>query len=146
MAAGNFTLVNSAILDLADGTFDWITDNHYAVLILAAHTPSVSTDATYANISANECADGDYAAQDLTGESATGGSGTVTFDANDVSFGSSVTITAKYLYVLQGTAAGKTGTDEIVGYVDLDNGGGSVSSTSGTYNIAWAGTGLWQWS
>ena len=143
MAAGNFTLVDQGLLELNDGTQDWATDNHYLVLITDSHTPDASTEATLADISANEVADADYSPQDMTGESVTKSGGVVTFDADNVTFGSSVTITAKYAYVVVGTVAGKTGTDALVGYVDLDSGGGSVSSTSGSFAVNWNASGMW---
>ena len=57
--------------------------------------------------------------------------GTVTFDCADISFGSAVTITAKYAVLFDDTATN----DPLLVYVDLDTGGGSVSSTSSTFQI-----------
>lgn len=116
--------------------------SYYWVLITASHTPNTATDITLSNISANECADGDYVAKDATGVSIAQTSGTVTFDIGDVDFGNTVTITAKYLYLVRGTVAGKTGTDRLVGYVDLNSGGGSVSSTSGNFDITINASGI----
>lgn len=145
MAAGNFTMYDSAMLEIADGSQDWITDNHYCVLLVSGYTPNGATHTTFADISANEVTDTDYTAQDMIGEAVDEPSaGTIRLDATDVSFGASVTITAKYAAVVVGTVAGKTGTDPLVGYVDLDTGGGSVSSTNGAFDIQWNTNGLVQ--
>lgn len=144
MAAGNFTLYNSGVLDLLDGTQDWSTDDHYVVLLDSGYTPS-GAHTTYSNISSDEVSDADYDAQDMTGESVTEPSGgTVRADADNVSFGDPVTITAKYAVVLVGTAAGKDAGDALVGYVDLDDGGTTVSSTNGAFTIQWNSNGLFQ--
>lgn len=140
MAAGAFVCTDEGKEDFFNE--DFVIDNHYWILVTASHTPNTATDITYSNVSANECADGDYAAQDATGETCSQTTGTVTVDVGDVDFGNTVTITAKYLYLLRGTAVGKTGTDRIVGYVDLNNGGGSVSSTSGNFDIAINASGI----
>lgn len=144
MAAGNFTLYNSAIIDFFDGTQDWDTDSHYMILITSTYTPA-GTHATLADISTNEVTDADYARQDLTTEAVTEPTaGTARCDADNVSFGASVTITAKYAAVLVGTVAGAASTDPVVGYVDLDTGGGSVSSTNGTFEVQWSANGLFE--
>lgn len=142
MAAGNFVMIDEAKEDFFDGTMDWLNDNHYAVLLTTTHTPSSSADITLTNLT-NECADGDYARQDCTGETVNNAAGTVTLDIADISFGSSVTISARYLYILRGTVAGAAGTDLVVGYVDLNTGGGNLSSTNGTFNITINGSGVW---
>jgi hypothetical protein len=140
MAAGAFVLTNEGKEDLFNE--DFAIDDHYWMLILAAHTPNVATDITRADISANECADGDYAKQNASGETCSQTAGTVTIDIGDVDFGNAVTITAKYLYMLRGTVAGTAGTDRIVGYVDLNSGGGSVSSTAGNFDITINASGI----
>jgi hypothetical protein len=73
----------------------------------------------------------------MSGEAVTEDSGTVTYDADDVSFGANVTITARYAAVVVGTVAAKTGTDALVGYTELDT-GGDVSSTNGSFDIDWS--------
>ena len=61
----------------------------------------------------------------------------MTWDSGDVSFGSAVTITAKYAVIVKGTAGSLASTDKLVGYVDLDTTSGSttVSSTNGTFSV-----------
>ena len=79
----------------------------------------------------NECVDSDYAEATIGGAAVTETSGTVTFDCNDITYGSNVTITAKYAVIYSDTHA----SDGLICYVDLNTSGGSVSSTSGTFTV-----------
>lgn len=139
MAVSAFSLTDEGKKDL------FVTDadaaSYYWVLCTSALTPS-ATHITLSQISANECADGDYSPQDATGVSITQSSGTVTFDIGDVDFGNIVTITAKYLYLVVGTVAGKAGTDRLVGWYNLDDTGGSLSSTNGNFDITINASGI----
>lgn len=139
MAAGAFVLYNEGKEDLF--TVDADAQAYRWALVLAAYTPA-ATHVTWSEVSANETVDGDYAQQNATGVSITQTAGTVTFDIGDVDFGNTVTITAKYLVLIQGTVAGGAGTDRLVGYVDLNSGGGSVSSTSGNFDITINASGI----
>lgn len=139
MTAGAWQFTQEGIEDLFNE--DWATDNHYAILVTSSQTPSAS-HTTLADVSANECADSDYDPQDITGETASQSSGTVTLDCDDIDFGAAVTITAKYCYILRGTVAGKTSTDRIVCYCDLNSGGGSFSSTSNPYRVVIHSSGI----
>lgn len=134
MSAGNFTLYNNAKLLRANGGLNMASDALVAVLLTSAYTPSAA-HATFADISADEVTDTDYAQQAVTGQSVTDGAGTVTTDTGDVSFGSAVTITAKYFVLVKGTAGALTAASELVGYCDLDTGGGSISSTAGPFGV-----------
>ena len=141
MAAGAFIVVDKAIEKIHDGTFDLDTDTWYAVLVTDSHTPNNATDDLYSDISANEVSGGGYVAQDVAitvGESG----GTVTIDAGDTDFGNSVTITAKYCYILNGDEGAQARRDDILCYVDLNSGGGSVSSNNGDFDITWNASGL----
>lgn len=142
MAAGTFTLYDEYKEDLLDGTDDWTNGNHYCMLVTSSYTPA-TTHTTRADVSAFEVSGGGYAKQDLAGESAVNSAGTVTCDATDVAFGPSVTITARYLIILQGTVAGSAGTDALVGYVELES-GADVSSSNGDFNINWPAGGVFQ--
>lgn len=56
-------------------------------------------------------------------------------DCGDISFGASVTISAKYLVLVKGTAGSLTAGSVLVGYCDLDTSGGSVSSTASQFAV-----------
>lgn len=140
MAAGAVTWFNNGILvGIVEGNFE--TDNHYLLLATSGYTPAL-THTTVNDIGANECSDPDYAPQNMTGESTTQAAGTTTIDADDVSFGATVTITAKYAICCLGTVAGKSTADSLLFYVNLDTGGGSVSSSAGPFSVNWNASGV----
>jgi hypothetical protein len=140
MAAGSFVIYNASKAWLLDGTFDWITDNHYLHLLTNTHVPAL-TDSTWTDID-NEVTDGDYGAVLMATEAINGGTATATgnIDAANVSFGTNVTITARIAVVRVGTAT-PGGTDKLVGYVYLDT-AADVSSTNGTFEVQWNANGL----
>lgn len=134
MSAGNFTLYDNAKLLLLNGGLNMASDTLAAVLLTSSYTPSAA-HSTFADVSTDEVADADYDQQAVAGESVTGSGGTVTVDTGDISFGSAVTITAKYLVLVKGTAGALTGTEKLIGYCDLNSGGGSVSSTAAGFSV-----------
>jgi hypothetical protein len=138
MSAGNFTFYNEFKESLAKADIDLNGDTFKAVLLTSSYSPNVATDVNLSDISANIVADADYTEQTLTNVTVTESGGTVTFDADDISFGSSVTITAKYLAIYDDTVAN----DPLIVYVDLDTGGGSVSSTSSTFQVTINASGI----
>ena len=142
MAAGNFTVYNFPKKHFFDGTMDWDTDSHYLHLLKSAYTPALTHD-KWNDVSAQEVTDGDYAAQAMASEAVNGGTATATavVDAANVSFGTNVTITARYAVVRVGTATPGTG-DNLVGYVELDT-ATDVSSTNGDFQVQWNANGLW---
>lgn len=131
MAASDFTFTHEGFLDLFKEDFE--TDDHYAILLLETATPNAATWVDLDDVVAHECADDDYARQDCSGESLTQLDGEVTVDVGDISFGEDVSITAKYVVLLRGNVAGADGADRIVGWSDLNEGGGSVSSSNGAF-------------
>lgn len=135
MAAGNFTLYDNAKLLLMNGGLNMASDTIAAVLLTDEYTPDAAHD-TFSDVSASEVADTDYAEKAVTGENVALASGAVTVDVDDISFGSEVTITAKYLVLVLGTAGSLAGTDKLIGYCDLNTtAGGSVSSTDGDFSV-----------
>lgn len=138
MSAGNFTFYNAFKLSLAKAEVDLDTNTFKAVLLTSSYTPNVASQSILSDISGNIISDSDYVAQTLGSVTVTESGGTVTFDSADINFGSSVTITAKYLALYDDTSAN----DKLVVYVDLDTGGGSVSSTSSTFQVTINASGI----
>lgn len=143
MAAGDFTLFGAAKEAIAKATIDLDTHSFVAALVTSSWTPAVTTDDTWSDLSANEVANGGGyttggAATTIT---VTRSGGTVTVDASDVSWASS-TITAKYVVIVKKAGGALTGTDLLLGYSDLNSGGGSVSTTNGTFAVTWNASGL----
>ncbi len=140
MAAGNFTLYNDGKLNVLNGVIDLDADTIVAVLLANAYTPAATHD-TYSDISGNVISDGDYSPQVLASKTVTQASGTVTFDAADVSYGSNVNITARYIALVKRNGGSLAGTDELIGYMDLET-TGEVSSTNGSFDVAWNASGI----
>jgi len=141
MAAGSFTLYHSAKKDILDGTIDLDTNTIKAILVTSSYTPSTAHD-TYSDVSATECGNSDYSAQTLAGKAFTESGGTVKYDSTDVTYGTSVSITAKYLILVKQSGGSLAASDKLVGYVDLDTGGGSATSTSSDYIVRWNANGI----
>lgn len=138
MAVGTFTLTNDGKLNWLNGSIDPDTDTLVGVLVLTAHTPSLENDNLYSDISGNECVDGDYAPVPLTGVALSRTGGTVKLDANVVSYGTSVTIGARYIYVVRRAGGSLVPGDLILGYMDLNDGGSvDVESVNSTFSVDW---------
>jgi hypothetical protein len=138
MAVGNFTFYHQGKLSKHDGDIDLGTDSIMCILVAAAYTPAVTTDATYADVSANEIADTDYAQQLVTAlTSSIDGSGVITVDSADVPFGNPVSITAKYAVFAKRAGASLVAGDSLLGYVDLDDTttAAEVSSTNSEFSV-----------
>ena len=68
----------------------------------------------------------------------------VTLDCADVDFGASVTLSAKYMILVNSGANGvnPAAGDYLVGYVDLNSGGDALSSVSGPFQVTINASGL----
>ena len=149
MAADAWKVYNKTKEYIGDGTIDLDQGDGYfsVVLVASGYTPAL-THSTYADISANEVANGNgyTTGGDFPGTVTwTEASGTVTFDSADPSWtASGGSITARYA-VLTHVAAG-TGvpqsTDKILAYCLLDNTPADVSAADGNaFTITLAATG-----
>lgn len=142
MAVGNFTFTDPGYLAVRKGTIDLENDTIVAVLVDTAHSPALTED-TYSDISANECASSDYTTNHPEGLTVTGLTWTQTssrnfkLDANALNFGDTVTIAARYVYLVKRAGATLVAGDLVVGYMDLNTGGGNVSSTNGDFDVDW---------
>jgi hypothetical protein len=138
MAAGNFIWFGSALEDAFKATVDFDGATMRGVLVTSSWTPNQDTNATWTSLSANEVANGGgYTTHGklLTQTVARSGH-VVTFDFDDQSWTSS-TITAKYFVVVvdADVNGALASTDHLIGYLDLNSGGGSVSTTNGTFSV-----------
>jgi hypothetical protein len=144
MAAGSVVVYTNAVTLMGQKQFNLGTDTYSYVLLTSSYTPAPNTDATYANVSANELTTGGgYTSGGtvLSGSTWTTATATATFTASNISYSSS-TITAKYIAILQRAGGSLVSTDKLLCYCDLNSGGGSVSSSSGTFAINWNASGL----
>lgn len=114
-------------------TDDWETDAYYAVLATTSESPNRATQVDYEDI-LEECADGDYSPVALSGKAVSINGTNIKFTCSEINFGAAVSITARYLYILKGTAASPANADEIVGHIDLD-GSGNVYSVNSEFSF-----------
>lgn len=144
MAVGIFTFTDPGFLAAMKNTIDPENDTIVGVLVDNAQTPSVVNDDLYSDISGNECTDSDYTASFAEGLVMTGiawtspSSRNFKLDANALDFGNTVTIAARYLYVVRRAGASLVAGDLILGFMDLNDGGSAnVSSTNGDFDVDW---------
>lgn len=144
MAVGAFTFFNSGKLNKANGNIAVNSDTIVCVLLGSGYTPDVAAHSTYADVSAQEIADADYAPQVVANIAATESGGTVTQDSDNISFGDPVTIEAKYAVFLKRAGASLAAGDLLLGYVDLDDSSGTatLSSTNDGFSVN-TPSGLW---
>jgi len=133
MAAGNWIVFNRAKLKLANGTFDLDGQTFKMALTTSAQALDAtfaggSTDCRYADLTAEVVGTGYTAGGKTLVATWTQSTGTITFDVDDQSW--TGTITAKYAVIYL-----TTGNADLLCVVDLDTGGGSVSTTAGTLTI-----------
>lgn len=146
MAAGAWQVFGAAIEGIATGAIDLDTDTFRMALVTEDEVPGVDADITWDAASANEVSGAsegyDTHGKALTTVTVSRSGGTVTFDADDVSWTAS-TITAKYAYIVR-SADGTTlaAGDLLVAFADLDDGGGSVSTTDGTFAVNMNASGI----
>ncbi len=138
MAAGNWIVFGPALEAIHKGTLDLDSNTFRMVLVTSGYTPNQGTHDTWDDISANEvAAGGGYSTHGkLLTCTVTRSTNVVTFDCDDQSWTSS-TITAKYAVIVKDADANGAlaATDAPLCYVDLNSGGGSVSTTAGTFAV-----------
>ena len=139
MAAGAVTLYNDAMERIFKPTsgYNLASDTFKALLCTSSYTPSAA-HSVLADITNEHGATGGYGRITLTTVTVTETSGSVTMDSDDIDFGAAVTLTAKYLVVFDDTHA----SDGLLFYVDLNSGGGSVSSTASSFKITINASGI----
>jgi hypothetical protein len=140
MAAGAWQVYTKFFEYQGDNTIDMDGDTFICALLFSSYTPNVQLHTVLADVVADECDNTDYARVTLTTIVWDATNLTLTFDADDISFGTSVDITAKYAVIFDDTPV--TPTDPLVCYSDLDTGGGSVSSTNGSFQVTINASGI----
>jgi hypothetical protein len=136
MAVGPFNTHESGLLDLLSTSVDWGTTAYYAVLATTTNAPNRATWINYEDIINEHAATGNYdqVALAFTGGSAVVDGTDILFKCDKINFGSNTTISARYLYILKGSAAAPGASDLILGHVDLD-GAGNISSVGAEFSF-----------
>ena len=94
MAAGSWVIYNDGKERIINGDIDLNGDTLKCKLLTTSYSPA-ATHSTISDLT-NEVTDSDYSVQTIANPTVTESGGTVKFDCDDITFGSSVTITAKY--------------------------------------------------
>lgn len=138
MAAGNFIVYDAAKENLLKGAMNLSSDNFNVILVSGSYSPAVTTDATYANVSADEVTGTGYTAGGVTlaSDALSLSSGTVSFGTAQASWPNS-TITAAYAVVVHRAGASLASTDLLLGYYALNtaSAGATISSTDGAFTV-----------
>lgn len=146
MAAGAWKVYGNALEQLLKNGIDQDTNAFRMVLVTSAHTPNQSTHSTWADASANEvAAGGGYSTHGKLLTVTVNRSGlVVTVDCDDQAWTAS-TITAKYAIIVRDADANGAlaSTDLLLAYCDLETGGGSVSTTNGTFTVTINASGVY---
>lgn len=135
MAADNWTIYDSFLEYVADGTIDIDDDSFTMALVSSTYTPDTANHTTWSDASGAEVSGGGYSAYSLTQTWVESG-GTATFDTDDATFtaSSTGTITARYAIIYDDTPAAPA--DPLVAYSLLDNSPADVSvSNSNTLTV-----------
>ena len=118
-------------------TTDWEAEDNLITLINDTETPAFDTDDFWDDLSANEVTGSGWTDTALTGTAITVAAGVLTFDATDLSV-ASTTLVLAMASVLR-DSLGSDATDPIIMLHDFVT---AVSTSNGTFGIAWHATGL----
>ncbi len=138
MAAGAFKPFDQGLLAIQNGNIDYLNDTIVAVLLDADYVPDKAANDTYSDISADIITDGDYAPVVIGTKTVTIPAGDeVLYNCANISFGATVTITAKWCVLVKRAAGALAGTDLLLGFADLNTSSGTAtaSSTGGPFVI-----------
>jgi hypothetical protein len=138
-ASGLYVATFVDVLDTTQLALDLDLETHKGALFSNSITPDFTNDTAYgaAPYNANEVTGTNWPAGGvaLTGTTVTGASGTLTFDATDVSV-ASTTLSNARCYLLYADAL--AGNNAIV----LVNFGADYSTSNGTFAITWNASGI----
>tara|TARA_B100000427_G_C15302649_1_gene504692 strand:- start:192 stop:632 length:441 start_codon:yes stop_codon:yes gene_type:complete len=139
MASGLYVETFEAALknDLA---LDMDNDTFKCMLVTASYTPNFETHTNKTDVTNELPATGNYTAggETLTGvamSSSSDGTGTIKWDAADVSWANSTLSNVRAGVIYDDTVTN----DRLIAYIDF---GGDFSTTSGTFQIQWNASGI----
>jgi hypothetical protein len=135
-----YGLAKEAMLENVIGPLnDSGTPRYRMVLVKDGYTPSINADDTWSDVSANEASGSGYTSSGvLLTMTVTHAAGTVTVDSTaDASWANSTISSVQYAVIVQDADANGTlaAGDRLVCYCNLNSGGGTVSTTSGTFAV-----------
>ena len=137
-ASGLFLPTFLDVLDATQLAVNTGSDTFKCGMVTNSSTPDFDTHDHWSDLSGNEVSGTGYTAGGvaMTSVALTGASGTITFDAADVSWTSSTINDARAAVVYDDTLTN----DPLVCLVNF---GSDYSSANGTFTITWSGSGIW---
>lgn len=114
MPVGKMIFVNGGERRLREAAGVWL-GNHYTVLLKDAHVPAL-TDTTIAVLT-NFCDSANYAPEDIAGKAFNGANADMS--SIDHTNAGVDTMNCRWMYFVEGLAAGQSGPDIVIAYVDL---------------------------
>lgn len=135
---------DQGLLEICNRTIDFVGASIAAVLVTATHTADRATDTQFSHISANQASGaGGYAPVAVAGKSITLVSNKIRYNCSAISFGSNVTVAARYIFLVVGNHAALNASDRIIGHIKLST-SGNVSSTNSVFSFTPAAEGLFE--
>ena len=143
MNTGTFELYDSAFAELLGGTNGpLLRPPLAAVLLTDTYMPSKSDDQVWSDCLTFMVSDPDFRPQSVIDVRFDNTNESSSFTSSPIDFGSRVTITrARYLVLVKGQASALSGTDKLIGYMDLVPAGGFVSARNSAVTITPLATG-----
>jgi hypothetical protein len=144
MPAGNVLMYGAALERLVEGGIDLDANTFVCTLHTSGYTPAQGTHGLWSDVSGSQLSTAaGYTAGGvaLTSVTSTRSGLVTTFDAADVSW-TTATFTAKYAVITMRAGGSLVSGDFLLGYFDLETGGGSVTAGGGTFTIQWNASGI----
>ena len=139
MAAGNVVVYMTGIDQSLRQSHNWASNTFVVALVSHGYTPNYSSHSDWTtDVSAYELTTSGYGSRILQTQTVTQPSDShIRFDADDITFSASSTMTAKYAVVRDQT------TSQLLCYVDLET--GTTSGVDATQIVVqWNASGLYQ--
>ena len=140
MAAGPFLSHDTGFKSLL-GTGNWTSAaTYYAILATNTEAPDRAAQIDYEDILAEVAGGGDYEPKAIVDGAVAVNSTKVRFTCAKLTFTAEGDISARYLYILKGTAALPVASDEIIGHIDLVGSAANISSVNSEFSFTPDGT------
>lgn len=133
MAAGPYQHYVLGLEKIHDSTIALETDPLQALLLDDAHTVDLNAHEFVDAVVGDEVSGGGYARVSLANSTVSVIANESVHNFDNISFGSNVTIAARYIVIFVNT--GNDATSRLVYICDLNTGGGNLSSSNGAFDI-----------
>lgn len=137
MIVGSFSVYDNTLRAMANSTLvDLSAGPITAVLLGEGYAPDFAAHQTFSDISSFEVVGGDYARQQVNNPALTNVAGGYQFTSSDILFGNPVNISGvKYLVFVAGSPGAISTTSLLIGFQDLNLGGGEIESINSEFTV-----------